>query len=182
MDRYRLAKSRRDGKRVAGGKREARGPRSGGVPQEPWQGRKVFIRMLNLSPLQGSCRLHPLTPGGAALARGYSLTAPSGQGKTRFATEIRLGALPGNGKDRVHGACAARLRREGEARPVPKVDDEQRGARPRSPCTFRILAAREHPRRRRSSTMRSGIACVEAPCICPPGACTETYISYLRRH
>jgi hypothetical protein len=85
--RDRLAEPRRGGKIVAGGKREARGPRSGRVPQEPRQGRKAFIRMPYLSPLQGSCWLHPLTPGCAALARGYSLAAPSGQNRTRFATE-----------------------------------------------------------------------------------------------
>ena len=77
------------GKRVAGGKREARGPRLGGVRHEPWQGRKAFIRMLYLSPLQGSRWLHPLTRGCAALARGYSLAAASGQSRTRFATETR---------------------------------------------------------------------------------------------
>jgi hypothetical protein len=43
--------------------------------------------MFYLSPLQGSRSLHPLTPGCAALARGYSLAAPSGQSRTRFTTE-----------------------------------------------------------------------------------------------
>jgi len=47
-------KSRRDGKTVARSKREARS-RLGGVPQEPRQGRKALMCVLNLSPLRRAC-------------------------------------------------------------------------------------------------------------------------------
>jgi len=39
----------------------------------------------------------------------------------------------------------------------------------------RLTPADGHLRRCRSSTMHSGIACVAAPCICPPGARAEVH-------
>jgi len=58
-----------------------------------------------------------------------------------------LGAGPSHSMGRAHGACEVRSRREEEAmRDI--ADDEQRRARPQSPCALRVPAARRHLRRR----------------------------------
>jgi hypothetical protein len=50
------------------------------------------------------------------------------------------------------------------------VDDEQRRDRARPPAALRVAAGRPRLLCHSSSTVRTGIACVAASCICPPDA------------
>ena len=78
---------------------------------------------------------------------------------------------------------APRLAGEARATSIPEVVCKERATKPAGlrAAARRGAAAGGHLPRCRSLTMHTGIACVAAPRICPPGARAKMHMLFLRR-